>query len=148
VVGSDPPPTGAGGQHASVWYTGKGGGPAGVGCHGVVGQLLADVGRFREKWKMGPTQEAQGRFHIYSKKFEKNQIDLIRKGPSRALKISNKIYIWSFWNKEQLSLLEVFKIMDIIWIKNWGSSRVWNSIEFEWNFQELMEFDWGSPDCT
>jgi hypothetical protein len=52
-----------------------------------------------------------------------------------AWKIPNKICIWREWNKEQLFLLELFKIWDRIWIKKQGCSRVWNSIEFDWNFQ-------------
>jgi hypothetical protein len=65
----------------------------GVGCHGVMGQLLADVGLSGKKWKMGPTQGLQGHFHIYSSFSQKNRIDLIRRGPSRDLKITNKICI-------------------------------------------------------
>jgi hypothetical protein len=37
---------------------------------------------------------------------------------------------WKELNKGQLFSLELFKIPDKIWIKNWGSSRIWNSIEF------------------
>jgi hypothetical protein len=43
--------------------------------------------------KMGPGQEAPCHFHNYSNKFQKNRIDLIRRGPFRALKISSKIWI-------------------------------------------------------
>jgi hypothetical protein len=70
----------------------NGGGGSGAGgplwCHGPTAGRCGPV---RGKWKMGPTQEAQCRFHIYSKIFQKNRIDLIKRGPSRALKNSNKI---------------------------------------------------------
>jgi hypothetical protein len=39
---------------------------------------------------------------------------LIKRDPTHALKISNKIWIYRELNKEQLSLLELFKIQDRI----------------------------------
>jgi hypothetical protein len=69
------------------------------------------------------------------------------------LQSSNKIWIYRELNKEQLSLLELFKIRDRIWIKKWGSSRVWNSIEFDgiwmkfflnwWNLGKELLFAFG-----
>jgi hypothetical protein len=47
-------------------------------------------------------------------------IDLIKRWPSRTWKFLNKIWFWSFWNKEQLPLLKLFKIRDRIWIKIQG----------------------------
>jgi hypothetical protein len=49
----------------------RGGGPARMDRCGVTGQLLDNVGRSGENGKFGPTQEAQCRFHNYSKKFKR-----------------------------------------------------------------------------
>jgi hypothetical protein len=44
-------------------------------------------------------------------------------------------------NKEQFFLLELFKIYDIIWIKNQESYRVWNLIEFDGIWVEFSRID-------
>jgi hypothetical protein len=49
---------------------GEEGGLAQMGHCGITGRLLADVGRSGENGKISPTQEAQCRFHNYSKKFK------------------------------------------------------------------------------
>jgi hypothetical protein len=63
-------------------------------------------------------------------------IDLTKRGHSRSLKNSSKIWMWSSWNKEQFSLLEDFNIHDRIWIKK--SEKVLG-VEFEWNLMYLIE---------
>jgi hypothetical protein len=85
---------------------------------------------------------------IYSNNFKSTCIDSVKRQTSRAWQISNKIWNCREWNKEQLSLLELLKIQYWIWIKNQGSSTVWNSIEFDWHFQELMKFEQEAPVCT
>jgi hypothetical protein len=52
--------------------------------------------------------------------FKRKWLDLIKGWTPQILKIAIKIWIWSFLNKEQLSLLEVFRIWFRIWIKNQG----------------------------
>jgi hypothetical protein len=57
------------------------GGLVRMGCYGVAGRPLADVGQSGENGKMGPSQEVS--FSELLNGFEKNRIDLIRRGPSQ-----------------------------------------------------------------
>jgi hypothetical protein len=64
---------------------------------------------------------------------------MIQNISSHAQKNLNKIRICREWNKEQLSLLELFKIWDRIWIKKQESSRVWIINEIWWNSIETFK---------
>jgi hypothetical protein len=74
-------------------------------------------------------------FLIDSKKFKWIWIDLIKRWPYRIQKNLNKILICRKLNKEQHSLLELFKIWNRIWIKIQEASRVWIWWTFDWNLK-------------
>jgi hypothetical protein len=79
---------------------------------------------------------------IYSNKCKSTWIDLSKRWPSLVPKIQNKIWICRELNKEQISLLVLFKIRDRIWIKTRKGSRCWIWTKFDWvdwNFQELVK---------
>jgi hypothetical protein len=98
---------------------------------------------------LGPKK--QWKFQFIQIIFKRARIILIKRWTYQAPNISNKICIWSFWSQEQFFLLEHSKMRARIWIKieeALGFEIQSNLVEFEWNFQELEEFDWGAPDYT
>jgi hypothetical protein len=116
---------------------------AGASSTGASGGAWAAVGgggpAWEERKRAEPKKTVQS--SNYSNIFKVTRIDLIKQWSSGLGKISNKICIWSFWNKEQLSLLEHFKPQARIWIKIQGSSRVQNPIEFDWMCLKFSRID-------
>jgi hypothetical protein len=91
---------------------------------------------------LGAAQKHSTDFYLF-KYLKMPWIEMVQRKLSRAQKFSNKIWIYRELNKEQLNLLEPFKISNRIWIKNQWSSRVWNSIDFDgiWlEFSRIGEF--------
>jgi hypothetical protein len=68
----------------------------------------------KREWAQ-PKKELQ--FFYFCLNFKRSQLVLIQRLTSWAPKISNKILACRELNKEQLSILELFKIQDRIWIK-------------------------------
>jgi hypothetical protein len=77
-------------------------------------------------------------FLIYSNIFKSTWINSIKRRSCQTQKISNKICICRESNKEQLILLGLFKIRDLVWINNHGSSRIWKSIGFDGIWLEIF----------
>jgi hypothetical protein len=78
-------------------------------------------------------------FSNYSKISKLIRIWMMQRWPSSAIKYSNKLCACRYWNKEQLSSLEFFKIQDVIWIKNQRTKlcQIWLIL----NSRNLEDFD-------